>query len=46
MREDEGATELEGADPAPQPSLTIGATQNSQSAETRFVFLGDFVDRG
>ena len=44
--EDPDATEIEEAGSKPEPESTVGTTQTSQSAETRFVFLGDFVDRG
>ena len=36
----------EQAAAAPSPDATISANTSSQSAETKFVFLGDFVDRG
>ncbi|KAH8878641.1 protein phosphatase 2A [Thozetella sp. PMI_491] len=44
--EAEVAAETEGAQPPSRPDSAIGVTQNTQSADTRFVFLGDFVDRG
>jgi len=36
----------EGGEGGPSPDATISANTSSQSADTRFVFLGDFVDRG
>ncbi|KAK0652104.1 putative cell shape control protein phosphatase ppe1 [Cercophora newfieldiana] len=42
--EDGDAAEAEEG--APSPDATISANTSSQSADTRFVFLGDFVDRG
>lgn len=36
----------EGEEGGPSPDATISANTSSQSADTRFVFLGDFVDRG
>ncbi|KAK3680458.1 putative cell shape control protein phosphatase ppe1 [Podospora appendiculata] len=38
LEEDSAAT--------PRPDSAIGVSTPSQSADTRFVFLGDFVDRG
>ncbi|PNY28450.1 Serine/threonine-protein phosphatase [Tolypocladium capitatum] len=50
MRSDKasGADAQEGADTstASAGSGPIATTSSSQSAETRFIFLGDFVDRG
>lgn len=47
--DDAGAEEPDDADAGAaltSPDATISANTSSQSAETRFVFLGDFVDRG
>lgn len=47
--DDAGAEDADDADAGAaltSPDATISANTSSQSAETRFVFLGDFVDRG
>ncbi|KAM0522675.1 hypothetical protein ACHAO3_002130 [Verticillium nonalfalfae] len=41
---DEDATEDLGTSPRPDSAIEVATS--SQSADTRFVFLGDFVDRG
>ena len=40
------ADDLDAGAAVTSPDATISANTSSQSAETRFVFLGDFVDRG
>ena len=40
------ATEVADTSTAPAGSGPIATISSSQSAETRFIFLGDFVDRG
>ncbi|KAK5662874.1 hypothetical protein OQA88_6285 [Cercophora sp. LCS_1] len=44
----DGGDDAEGSEDKPDPSSdsTISINTSSQSADTRFVFLGDFVDRG
>jgi len=44
--DEEGADESEKTGAAPSLDAAITANTSSQSADTRFVFLGDFVDRG
>ncbi len=44
--EDGAAQEVEEEAADPSSDSTIEANTSSQSADTRFVFLGDFVDRG
>jgi serine/threonine-protein phosphatase PP1-1 len=43
--EDADAT-VETGEVDPRPDSAVGASTPSASADTRFVFLGDFVDRG
>ena len=44
--EGDNTTEGAGNATASRPDSGIGVSTTSQSAEPRFVFLGDFVDRG
>lgn len=43
--DDEGGADPDATIDAP-PSETVAGPTSSQSAETKFIFLGDFVDRG
>ncbi|EOO03662.1 putative serine threonine-protein phosphatase ppe1 protein [Phaeoacremonium minimum UCRPA7] len=44
--EDNANTSSENVQRSGTPDSGVGVTSSSQSADTRFVFLGDFVDRG
>lgn len=45
--EDADEEEPDAAEAGPsRPDSAIEVSQSSQSADTRFIFLGDFVDRG